>query len=206
MWKKDLPVHSMTRALTINFGSICFAGLILTAVQSLRMLALATRKVSRLASASNPISRFLVSAVEVAESYVEGFNSYALVYVACDGTNFYTAAKQCASLFKRNLFSAFLTDNLTKFILLLGVYGASMACFMTAFTVSVHELHTPFAWAVSSIGSVLGFFMVRFSTLILVQIMDALYVCFVIATDTNQCHSQAVHMAFMDGRPPQQAV
>eukprot|EP00158_Paraphelidium_tribonemae_P007502 Partr_v1_DN28271_c0_g1_i3_m75535 putative Solute carrier family 44 member len=196
IWKNDLPTYALKRSLTLSFGSICYAAAIMSFVQVAGILCVVFKRICRFTGTDNTIGAILQSIVRFLESMTDGLNAYALVYVAYSGTDFKTAVSASIELFRRNLISAILTENFAKFILLLGVYAVSLASFTATFTYSIRTAQTPYAMLVSSIAAVLSYFLTRFCTLILVQVMDALYVCYVIDIDKQECHSQAVHLAF----------
>lgn len=100
-------------------------------------------------------------------------------------------------------------DNVTKLILLYGAYAFSFACFLTTFnyTLNIISKSSPSAplvsqssaWLVAALGATLPFFMIRYCSFIVIQVMDAAFVCYVIDVDTQQNHSQQAHEAFAAG-------
>jgi hypothetical protein len=77
-----------------------------------------------------------------------------------------------------------------------GVYILSLTSFLATFNFAAHSQQTPYAYAVSIFGCLIPFLMIRFCAFILLQVMDALYVCYVIDLDTEQCHSSVAHEIF----------
>lgn len=99
-------VQSLKRSVTYSFGSICLAAMLLTAVSTVQFI---LRRLKRLARFTDfVLLRFLVACFAYLESFVQGVNQYTLVYIAHSGDDFWTATKNCAYLFRRNLFSALL--------------------------------------------------------------------------------------------------
>lgn len=211
----DPAVEALKRCLTYNFGTISFAALILTGVHLLKISSTVTKKLLTTASGTNvslnensTVGSFILACFNWLENSIEGINSYALVYVAYSGTDMITAAKNCFSLFRRNMIQAFLLDNVTKIVLLLGVYTMSLVASVATFNFAAriyrnnssngNPLTFDYAWLISVIGTILSFFVTRFFTFIITQIMDALFVCYVIDVDSNKCHSTAIHRIFSD--------
>lgn len=192
--KKDLAKESLKRSLTYTFGSICFASLVLSAIQAIRLSIHTVRKIGRWV-VSDTISDLFGSCAEMIEGLVDGVNSFALVYIAFNGTDFCTAAQKCAFLFRRNLISAVLFDNITRMLLLFGVYAVSLICFLGTFNFAVDVSGSSYSWFIALIGSLLPFYMLRFCSFILLQVMDAVFVCYVVDLDSNQVNSQLAHAA-----------
>ena len=85
---------------------------------------------------------------------------------------------------------------MTKLIITLGILSLSSISFMATFNSAMQFTETPYAWIVSLVGSVIPFYMIRFCTYVLLQVVDAIYVAYVIDLDTHGCHSTDVHSIF----------
>ena len=213
--RKDPALDALKRACTFSFGTIVLAAFLLTFVHAIRLFSRLVRRViargSSSVSNSTPVQVFQ-SSLEYLEGLVEGLNAYALVYVAYSGAGFWEAAKNTMYLFRRNLIQALLLDNVTKILLLFGVYALAFVSCVATFnfalrqttsslpTVGDGDLDAPpdshYAWLISLLGTILPFYMVRFFTFIITQVMDATYICYVIDLDTRQCHSVQAHQIF----------
>jgi len=79
---------SYVRSLTLSFGSICFASLIVAVVQSIREIVHSLRD-----NGDSFIACCAECILACIESLVELFNRFALVYVAVHGQSFLTAGR-----------------------------------------------------------------------------------------------------------------
>jgi len=109
---------SFVRATTTSIGSICFASLIVALIETTRALLRQARK-----DACRDIVDCILSLIERAVKY---FNKYALCTAAIYGTSFMQSARRTADLFKAELFTAVINDDLSGGVLFLGAFIAGI--------------------------------------------------------------------------------
>merc|ERR1719506_1902853 len=99
---------SLCRALTTSFGSICYGGLIIAVIQTLRVLA------RQLEESDNGIVRFigccLDCILQCVQDIVDYINSYAFTFCAIYGDDYCTAVGKAGALFGASGFDAIIND------------------------------------------------------------------------------------------------
>jgi hypothetical protein len=189
------------RAFKFHFGSLSFAALILSTVRFLRWTIHLIKRATR--SQSNLLVSILASSCGLVESAIEDMNSYALVFMANSDKGLLPSAKQCGRLFREHIIGAFVLNMLTKAILLSSAFIVSAVAFMITLNMSSsYVVEGGSLWLISIIGSVIPFYITRYCSYIILQILDALYVAFVMDMDTGTCHDEHVHAFFRDNRKP----
>jgi hypothetical protein len=111
---------ALRRACSYNFGSICLAALLLSAVQAIqmavrslkRMLSAVTKRDYYITNNNNNSGGLLTGMLAAVEGLVENVNSYALVYMSYSGVDFMSALRHCDRLFRRNILIPFLRGKL----------------------------------------------------------------------------------------------
>jgi hypothetical protein len=105
-------MSSFKRAVTTSLGSICFAALLVALVETTRFL---------LRSARRDAFREIVDCLlGILERALKWFNMYALATVAIFGDDFLTSAKRTGQLFRAELFTAVINDDLSSTVLVAG--------------------------------------------------------------------------------------
>jgi hypothetical protein len=98
--------------VTTSLGSICFAALLVALVETTRFL---------LRSARRDAFREIVDCLlGILERALRWFNMYALATVAIFGDDFLTSAKRTGQLFRAELFTAVINDDLSSTVLVAG--------------------------------------------------------------------------------------
>ena len=207
VWKNDLALYAVRRSVSLNLGSLCLAAIILAGIRLIRMSANVMKRVNRkIGMPESTVNRMLTTSVDFMESLTVGLNSYSIVLVAYDGTDFRTASSNSVAMFKRTLFlsSALAIQTITKFILMLGNYVFALLMFtMTTVYIKTHYsspgspgFNYGGSAVVSSLASIMSFWIFQVATNILIQVLDALYVCHMIDTDQGKCHSKHLQDIF----------
>ena len=112
---------SFCRAITFNFGTICFASLTVPLVQSIREMFDTVR------DHGDCFSACIADAIlDCIESIVELFNQYALIYAAIHGTDFLTAGRTVMDIFKERGWKIIVTDMITDIILFMVAVGVAL--------------------------------------------------------------------------------
>jgi len=105
---------SLKRASTTSLGTICFAGLLVALVQTTRWVLQQARR-----DALREIVDCLLSWIERALKF---FNFFALATCAIYGDDFMAGARRTGELFKAQLFTALINDDLSETVLLAGAF------------------------------------------------------------------------------------
>lgn len=112
--------HSVAQACTTSLGSICFGSLIMAVVKTLKFLCKQAQQTAE--EDGNPVAACLACVgsciLGCIESIVELVNTFAFIYVAIYGMNFWDAATEVFTLMQE-------TDGLTNYSLLevVGFFG-----------------------------------------------------------------------------------
>lgn len=114
--------HALCRALTLSFGSICFGSLIVSIVQTIRVILRSFQK--SLENQGNAVAACLLGCigclVGCIQTWVEYFNRFAYAYVGIYGYSFVSSGKRVWQLFASKGWSAIANDSLIVNVLLFG--------------------------------------------------------------------------------------
>jgi hypothetical protein len=115
-------VRALTRALTLSFGSICFGSLIVSIIQTIRVILRSFQKA--LSKQGNVVASCLLGCIECLvgciQRWVEYFNRFAYAYVGIYGYSFISSGKRVWQLFASKGWSAIANDSLIVNVLLFG--------------------------------------------------------------------------------------
>ncbi|KAI9144772.1 plasma-membrane choline transporter-domain-containing protein [Paraphysoderma sedebokerense] len=204
--------ESLKRASTLLLGSVCFGSLILSAVQTVQMISYVWEK-NHLTSRNQrrqSASVFCVfsSFLNFLTRIISTINHYTLIYLTFTNppTSFCTAARHSTLLIKRNVADLMLRDIFTRGILLLGNFVLSLSGGMVAWMIgaySIEALNKGIDVGSNSVlfwfgvgGISIGYFVGRYFSDVIINIMDSTFVCYAIDLDTNKCHSNRAHQIF----------
>lgn len=113
---------ALIRALTLSFGSICFGSLIVSLIQSIRVVLSAFQR--SLANQGNAVASCLLGClgclIGCIQTWVEYFNRFAYAYVGIYGYGFIPSGKRVFQLFASKGWSAIANDSLIVNVLLFG--------------------------------------------------------------------------------------
>ncbi|KAJ0408595.1 hypothetical protein P43SY_008942 [Pythium insidiosum] len=114
--------RALARALTLSFGSICFGSLIVSIIQTIRVILRSWQKA--LQNQGNAVAACLLGCVGCIvgciQSWVEYFNRFAYAYVGIYGYSFIASGKRAWQLFASKGWSAIANDSLIVNVLLFG--------------------------------------------------------------------------------------
>ncbi|KAG0167447.1 hypothetical protein DFQ28_006079 [Apophysomyces sp. BC1034] len=153
-WKSAL-----IRAYTTSLGTLALAGLILSIVQMLHLLA---RYMKKYVKKNRP----LVTVVAMCLGYVEGLisqiNHYTISLAGITGESFCASARSGTKLFRRNLLSGLLGDLLTKLILYIGSLLISLSSGFGTYIFASHTLHSSHGLLVGMLAAVVPMYLSQF--------------------------------------------
>ncbi|XP_071948310.1 choline transporter-like protein 2 isoform X2 [Antedon mediterranea] len=137
--KKDTPTLAVTasfwRAIRYHLGSIAFGSLIIAIIKMIRVfLEYLERK---LKGQENDVVKYLIKCLKCCfwclEKFMKFLNKNAYIMIAVYGKNFCTSAKKAFFLLMRNFLRVFVVNQLTDFLLFLGVLFVVFLCSVCSF-------------------------------------------------------------------------
>ncbi|XP_071948312.1 choline transporter-like protein 2 [Antedon mediterranea] len=137
--KKDTPTFAVTasfwRAIRYHLGSIAFGSLIIAIIKMIRVsLEYLERK---LKGQQNDVVKYLLKCLKCCfwclEKFMKFLNKNAYIMIAVYGKNFCTSAKKAFFLLLRNFLRVFVVNQLTDFLLFLGVLFVVFLCSVCSF-------------------------------------------------------------------------
>ncbi|KAJ3181598.1 hypothetical protein HDU85_003540 [Gaertneriomyces sp. JEL0708] len=205
--KEDRTTKNLKAALTTNFGSVCFASLILGTVKAMQHVTSLIKRATRRDS-SNPsqLHRFLTSCTDCWGHLAENVTTYALVHVGLTGSSFWKSSYITTRIFRRNLVLGLITNTVTR-IIVAGIAAIVAGCAgAVGWWISTNSMATGDQSGQTGIfggGLVVGVFaggvgwgVVRVLGGIVQNTVDATYICYLLDIDTNTVHCQNAHRIF----------
>jgi hypothetical protein len=123
--KKRLSMTATTalcRALTLSFGSICFGSLVVSLIQTIRIILCALQQ--QLSKSGNAVASCLVGClgciVGCIQKWIEYFTRFAYAYIGIYGYSFVSSGKRVCQLFEAKGWSAISNDSLIFNVLIFG--------------------------------------------------------------------------------------
>jgi len=171
--------HSLKRAVTTSFGTICFGSLLIAVIKTLRYLSQQSNN-NRNGGALALVACIITCILRCLENIIEYFNTYAFCQVAIYGQPFCEAAKATWKLMKEKGIDAIVNDSiigsLLSFSCLIGGLLSAGFGFLICYLFSPSSLLFPI------IAAVIGLFMGFFIMSIVLQVIDSgvvtIFVCF----------------------------
>eukprot|EP00744_Colponema_vietnamica_P002421 GILI01003805.1.p1 GENE.GILI01003805.1~~GILI01003805.1.p1 ORF type:complete len:525 (+),score=118.46 GILI01003805.1:148-1722(+) len=205
----SLPsITALFWSLTTSFGSLCFASLVMALANFCRLLV--DHWAKQRARQRSVAASCLSCIAEVIQNLVGFINKFAVAHLAITGDDFLKSSNVTFALLKRHGLSTFAVDRLASLCLFLHVAGISVLASVTSFVVTYHHVlsqqnptvtdATQLAWDTGVVaGSYVGvasLAALSFLAGIVLNMVDALYVCYATDVDRKTCHQQGVHAVF----------
>lgn len=199
------PVRTACRlAVTSSFGSLCHAAIVVTACDVINTLA---RDQGR-RSGRGP-SAFIAACTRAVRELTAFVTKFATIAVAITGESFCASARSVAAMFLRNGFDAVVVDRVGS--LVLGSTAWSVSALIGLAAGSVHwtsaRLDGTDAAGAAVQAGVVAFVLcaavLGFCSALVVDIVDALFVCHAFDADTHNSHREGLRAALkaVHGRP-----
>lgn len=192
--------NNLYRSLTSNFGSICFASLIIAFLRTIRMVlkfTIESLSYKQSTSAKSLLSRavlFFLNMLHCLLGYVdkamEWFNGLALCYVAIKDQSLIGASKSVISLLRDRGVSLIVNDNILDAVFFLGHATVGILCSILAlvYAYSTSLTHTNTTLLVC-LGFLLGIGMCSICTSVVSAAADSVFICFAETPNVfEQCH------------------
>ncbi|XP_033114822.1 choline transporter-like protein 2 isoform X1 [Anneissia japonica] len=137
--KKDTPTFAVTasfwRAIRYHLGSIAFDSLIIAIIKMIHvMLEYLERK---LKGQENDVVKYIIKCLKCCfwclEKFMKFLNKNAYIMIAVYGKNFCISAKKAFFLLMRNILRVFVVNQLTDFLIFLGVMFVVCLCSVASF-------------------------------------------------------------------------
>ncbi|RGB35986.1 plasma-membrane choline transporter-domain-containing protein [Rhizophagus diaphanus] len=185
---KNVADLALSRAITVSFGTVCLDGLILLFIQLVQYITGFLKKIFFL--------NCLLSFLTCIDGIIDKLNNYILIYVGISGNNFCTSAYTTTKLFRRNLVFGHVNDSIDKSILYIGSVIIALLCGFATFIYATHLLESSYGYVVGIIAAIIPYYISQFYTYIMMNTVDATFICYTIDLDSNTNHCNKAHEAF----------
>ncbi|CAG8753404.1 8246_t:CDS:2, partial [Gigaspora rosea] len=183
---------ALRRATTSSLGSICLGGLILSTVRFLHLINEFTKKNIRRSS----VFYCITTCFACLDGIISVLDKYTLICVGISGESYFSSAVFTAKLFRRNLVFGLVNDTITNIILRIGAIMISLFCGFATFIYATHSLQSSYGYVVGILASIIPYYIAQFFVCIMMNIVDATFLCYAIDLDTNKIHCTKAHEAF----------
>ncbi|KAM3579876.1 hypothetical protein VKS41_007601 [Umbelopsis sp. WA50703] len=184
---------ALARASTTSLGTVALGALLLSIVQFLQFVSFQVQK--RL-KASNIIFGAILGCLKFIELIVGAINNDTIILSGITGESFLASARSVTKVFRRNMLSGVLEGLLTRMILNISSLMVSLFSGFATYVFVSRSLHSPHGMMVGFLAAVVPFYISRFFTSLLNNIIDALFVSYAIDLDTNTVHCNSAHKVF----------
>ncbi|CAO3677451.1 unnamed protein product [Umbelopsis vinacea] len=184
---------ALLRGCTTSLGTVALGALLLSVIQTLQFISFQIQK--RL-KASNVVFGAILGCLRFVEMIVGAINNETIILSGITGESFLASARSVTKIFRRNLISGVMEGLLTRMILNIGALMLSLFSGFATYIFVTRSLHSPHGMIVGFLAAVVPFYISRFFTCLLNNIIDALFVSYAIDLDTNTVHCNAAHKVF----------
>lgn len=176
---------SYCRAITFNFGSICFASLIVAIIQTLREMVNAVRE-----NGDAFLACFADCILACIETLAEIFNRFALVYCAVHGQSFLQGGRSVMQLFQQRGWTTIITDMMVDTVLFMVAVGVALTVGILSVIVgtAMGMQRTGTLGVAFLAGSFLGYSMCAVLFALVSSAVNAVIVCYAEAPNEFQAN------------------
>ena len=201
--------RTVLHALGPSFGTLCYASLVLTAVEAVRSAVQKARE--RATSVGGSIAGALVGCLaDCLAALVQQLTKFTTIHAAIKGGGFCDSAFATASLLARNLLSSYTVFWLPGMVLTMAAammaavagcaaYLLSLLSFRALMGPTPTAVHaaTLYAAAVGVGGFVVSALVLSLLAKLLLNVVDAVYICYALDLDAALVSQPQVHDLFM---------
>mmetsp|Transcript_49726 Transcript_49726/g.95038 ORF Transcript_49726/g.95038 Transcript_49726/m.95038 type:complete len:549 (+) Transcript_49726:102-1748(+) len=196
-----VPAGSLSTALGHaagkQFGTVCFASLVLTIVQTLRSMARKDRD-----HRGNIAMWLLQCVLECVFSLIEYLTNFATIFAAITGLGFCEAGKEVTSILKRNFLSSYAVWWMPAFVLnsiaLTAALGWGMVTGVIFYLeVSHKETAAHQAFAVGAACFLVVLLVLLFFSAIMLDVLRVVYICYAMDKDRSSITRPEVHEVYV---------
>lgn len=189
--------RSLKAALGPSFGSLCFGALVLTAISMMRSALEELKKQAK----KNVFLYCLVVMFQYLLIIVELITKFATVNLAITGQSFMDAGRSVTAMLKRNFMDTFGVWYLPPLILnmsalAIAVIWGVFIFFVSANTYSDMQMGTSYATVLAILAFVPCFIILSFFISLLLNIIDAVFICYGLDRDRQTCSRVEVHQVY----------
>jgi len=196
-------MSSLKNGLGPNFGSLCFGSFVMTIVEILRKAnEQARRNAMRRGGVTAIIACICTSCMDCLYAVIQFLSKFAVIQMAITGESFCDAARSVTDLLKRNFLSAYAVWWLPPMILhtvsflLAAVWGA-LAGVLSYNTFPDDKLQLTSAIVLGFIAFGMSLTVMSFFNSLLLNIVDAVFICYAMDKDRATVCNAAAHEIFM---------
>lgn len=198
---KGLVGDSLRNALGPSFGTIAFGSFVLTMVEIGKAAAERMRRDED--NRGNILVCLVTTCLECVYAIIEYISKFATLQAAMTGAAFCDAAADVTDLLSRNFLAAYGTYAFpgmilqgTAFVLAGGFGVATWLLSYATFIVSVDVNAGLYAALVGVLAGVVAFVVLMFFVMIMLNVVDAVFLCYAMDKDANQIHHREFHAVF----------
>lgn len=198
---RGLVGDSLRNALGPSFGTIAFGSFVLTMVEIGKAAAERMRRDED--NRGNILVCLVTSCLECIYAIIEYISKFATLQAAMTGAAFCDAAANVTDLLQRNFLAAYgayafpgMILQGTAFVLAGGFGVATWLLSYATFAVSVDANAGLYAALVGALAGVVAFVVLMFFVMIMLNVVDAVFLCYAMDKDQNQVHHREFHAVF----------
>lgn len=154
--------NSIKRTLVYSLGSICCASLIVATIQAIRVVLSSLKNDRSRDNGARLVAACADCLLSIVEKIVKFVNYYIFIMMAIFGTSFMQSAKKTVKLFREDLGTVLINENVIGQVLFFGNLLMSMLCAALAFGLSMIMIKDQLASIVTAVISIVVSFMVLF--------------------------------------------
>ena len=192
---------SLKNALGPSFGTICFGSFVLTMVELAKQAAERMRRDED--NRGNILVCLVVTCLECVYAIIEYISKFATLQAAMTGAAFCDAAASVSDLLSRNFLAAYGTYAFpgmilqgTAFILAGGFGVTTWLLSYATFVVSATSNAGLYAILVGVLSGLVAFVVLMFFVMIMLNVVDAVFLCYAMDKDSNMVHHAEFHQVF----------
>ena len=198
---RGLVGDSLRNALGPSFGTIAFGSFVLTMVEIGKAAAERMRRDED--NRGNILVCLVTTCLECIYAIIEYISKFATLQAAMTGAAFCDAAANVTDLLQRNFLAAYgayafpgMILQGTAFVLAGGFGVATWLLSYATFAVSVDANAGLYAALVGALAGVVAFVVLMFFVMIMLNVVDAVFLCYAMDKDQNQVHHREFHAVF----------
>ena len=198
---KGTTKTSLRNAFGPSFGTICYGGFVITAIEFLKAAAEKARRENR----GNLLMCCLSICLECIYNIIEYITRFAMIQASMSGEAFCDAARTIADLLQRNFLLAYgayyfpQTILGTVVLVLSGLFGYSIYTLSDlGYAISGDDNNSKNAIIGGCICFVVSYIVLTFVVMILLNVVDAVFVCYAVDKDRSTIHHPDLHQIFND--------